>query len=227
VTYSFPFLKNLWQQFLKHFPGSTYDLVDVWTLDGKYPWSTLVDSYTHLSARPRKWKFLYHFSNFWLTEKMTDWHSNALCGKSIRKRIASYDPDVIVNVHPAMSGAPSYQLAKINKRLGRHIPFYIVVTDMGTAHATWFRSKRADKIYVASEKIKRLAKRRGRFANNRIVMSGLPIRQSFADEAKNLGDRTSEAGKDYQAEVRQSLGIDTDRQMVLVMGGGEGELPSR
>ena len=93
---------------------------------------------------------------------------------------------------------------------------------MGTAHATWFRSKRADKIYVASDKIKKLAKRRGRFPDKKIVMSGLPIRQAFADEALKLGDRTTPTGKAYQAEVRKSLDIDTDRQMVLVMGGGEG-----
>lgn len=214
--------ESLAAQFLTHFPGSTYDLLDVWTADGVFPWDSLVDSYTHLSANPRSWKFLYHFSNFWLNEKVTDWHSNLVCGKAIRKRIASYDPDVIVNVHPAMSGSPSYQLAKINKKLGKHIPFNIVVTDMGTAHATWFRSKRTDKIYVASDRIKKLAKRRGRFPDDRIVMSGLPIRQAFADEAVKLVDRTTEAGQAYQTEIRKSLDIAIDRQMVLVMGGGEG-----
>ena len=153
---------------------------------------------------------------------MADWHSNYACGKAVRRRIASYDPDVVVCVHPAMTGSPSYQLSKINKKLGKHVPFYIVVTDLGTAHATWFRSKRCDKIYVASERIKKLAKRRGRFPDDRIVMTGLPIRQSFADEAEKLNDRTTEAGKAYQAKMRENLLIDTDRQMVLVMGGGEG-----
>lgn len=53
-------------------------------------------------------------------------------------------------------------------------------------------------------------------------MSGLPIRQSFTEEASKLDDRTSEAGKAYQKKVREGLSVDTDRQMVLVMGGGEG-----
>ena len=181
-----------------------------------------MSSYTHLSARPRQWKALYHVSNTWVTEKMSDWHSNWTCGRKIRRRIASYDPDVIVCVHPAMSGSPSYQLAKISKKLGKHIPFFIVVTDLGTAHATWFRSKNTDKIYVASDRIRKLAKRRGRFPDEKIAMSGLPIRQSFADEAAKLGDRTSLAGKAYQAEVRESLKMDTDRKIALVMGGGEG-----
>jgi 1,2-diacylglycerol 3-beta-galactosyltransferase len=85
-----------------------------------------------------------------------------------------------------------------------------------------FRSKRCDKIYVASERIRKIAKRRGRFPDDKIVMTGLPIRQSFTEEAEKLGDRTSEAGKAYQKEVREALSVDTDRQMVLVMGGGEG-----
>lgn len=198
-------------------------MLDVWTTAGVYPWKTLVSSYTYLSARPRQWKAVYHFSNSWINEKMTDWHSNWTGGKKIRKQIASYDPDVVVCVHPAMSGSPSYQLAKINKKLGKHIPFFIVVTDLGTAHATWFRSKNADKIYVASERIRKLAKRRGRFRDDKIVNCGLPIRQSFADEAAKLRDRTTEAGKAYQEKVRENLMMETDgRKIALVMGGGEG-----
>lgn len=179
-------------------------------------------SYTHLSARPRQWKILYHWSNTWFNEKFADWHSHFASRKKIRRRIASYDPDVVVCVHPAMSGGPSYELREIGKLLGKHIPFFIVVTDLGTAHATWFRSKNTDKIYVASDRIRKLAKRRGRFPDDKIVKSGLPIRQAFADESTKLGDRTTEAGKAYQAKVRENLLIDTDRKIALVMGGGEG-----
>jgi 1,2-diacylglycerol 3-beta-galactosyltransferase len=181
-----------------------------------------VNSYTHLSAHPRQWRVFFHTSNTWISEKAADWHSSWTCGKGIRQKIADYNPDVVVSVHPAMTGAPSYQLAKINKQSGKHVPFFTVVTDLGTAHATWFRSKRCDKIYVASDRIKKLAKRRGRFSDDRIFEAGLPIRQAFADEEERLGDRTTEAGKAYQAKVRESLGMETDRQMVLVMGGGEG-----
>ena len=53
-------------------------------------------------------------------------------------------------------------------------------------------------------------------------MAGLPIRHGFAEEAEKLGDRTTEAGKLYQKEIRSQLGINPEKQMVLVMGGGEG-----
>jgi len=126
-------------QFLIHFPGSTYDLLDIWVTDGIVPYCTLVDCYKHLSAHPRQWRFLYHLSNSRPWEIGMDWHSNFTCEKRIRKRIASYEPDVVVSVHPAMNYTPIRALRNIAKETGRHIPFYTVVTDLGSGHCTWFR----------------------------------------------------------------------------------------
>jgi 1,2-diacylglycerol 3-beta-galactosyltransferase len=53
-------------------------------------------------------------------------------------------------------------------------------------------------------------------------MTGLPIRHDFAVQAEAMGDRTTPAGKAYQRAMKEDLGIDPDRPMVLVMGGGEG-----
>ena len=78
--------ESLAKQFLLHYPGSTYDLVDVWTLDGGLPYRTLVSSYKHLSAHPNQWRFLYHLSNTVPWEIYADWHSTLTCEKRIRKR---------------------------------------------------------------------------------------------------------------------------------------------
>jgi 1,2-diacylglycerol 3-beta-galactosyltransferase len=85
----------------------------------------------------------------------------------------------------------------------------------------WFE-KNVDKLYVASERLYKLARRRGGTAPEKIVMTGLPIRHGFAVEAEKMGDRTTEAGKAYQKQVRKELDITPDKPMVLVMGGGEG-----
>ena len=53
-------------------------------------------------------------------------------------------------------------------------------------------------------------------------MTGLPIRHDFAVQAELLGDRTSLAGQAYQGQMKANLGLDDDRKMILVMGGGEG-----
>ena len=213
--------ESLAKQFQLHFPGSTYDLYDIWTTDGVKPYNTLVQSYKHLSAHPRQWKFLYHLSNSKPWEIGMDWHSNFTSEKRIRKRIKSYNPDVVVSVHPAMNYTPLISLPKIGKETGKRIPFYTVVTDLGSGHCTWFHRK-VDKLFVASDRIRRLAKRRGRTPDDKIVMAGLPIRNDFAVLHAAMGDRTTKSGGEYRARMKHTLGLDEHKPVVLVMGGGEG-----
>ena len=99
--------ESLANQFVLQFPGTTYDLLDVWTTDGILPYRTLVSSYQHLSAHPRQWRFLYHLSNSRPWEIGMDWHSTLTCERKIRKRIESYNPDVVVSVHLTVT-VPSY-----------------------------------------------------------------------------------------------------------------------
>jgi 1,2-diacylglycerol 3-beta-galactosyltransferase len=213
--------ESLARQFEINFPGSTYNLLDIWTTDGILPYKTLVQSYKHLSAHPRQWRFLYHLSNSRLWEYAMDRHSTFMCEKKIRRRIASYNPDVIVSVHPAMQYSPIISAQKLSKASGKKIPFFTVVTDLGSGHCTWFQ-KHTDKVYVASERLRKLAKGRGKTPDEKIVMSGLPIRYDFAVQAQALGDRTTPEGKAYQKEMKEKLNIDSERPMVLLMGGGEG-----
>ena len=208
-------------KFERNFPGSTYDLVDVWTLDGVYPYKKLVDSYKYLSANPSKWKLFYHISNTVPNGFIANKHSGLMCEKKIRKRIAAYDPDVVVSVHPAMNNVPRHATRRLSKQYGKHIPFFTVVTDLGSGHSMWFE-RDVEKVYVASDRLQRLARRRGRTPDHKIVMTGLPIRHDFAVQAEKMGDRTTESGKQYQKTVREQLGIDSNKKTVLVMGGGEG-----
>jgi 1,2-diacylglycerol 3-beta-galactosyltransferase len=196
-------------------------LVDVWTLDGVYPYKALVDSYKHLSANPSQWRLFYHLSNTVPNGFLANKHSSLMCERRIRKRIASYDPDVVVSVHPAMNNVPRHATRRLSKEHGKHIPFFTVVTDLGSGHSMWFE-RDVEKVYVASDRLQRLAKRRGRTPAHKIVMTGLPIRHDFAVQAENMGDRTTESGKQYQKQVREQLGIDDKKKTVLVMGGGEG-----
>ena len=107
---------------------------------------------------------------------------------------------------------------------------------------------------MASDRLYRLAKRRGRtpgmyasmmallcyyfyyycilshtttffwsiVTDENIVMTGLPIRHDFAVQADLLGDRTTPEGQSYQRKVKETLGLDSEKPMILVMGGGEG-----
>jgi len=91
----------------------------------------------------------------------------------------------------------------------------------GSGHCTWF-NKDVDKMYLASDPIKTIAQSRGGVPDEKIVMSGLPIRYDFAKQADAMGDRTTPEGKAHQAAIREGLNIATNKRMVLVMGGGEG-----
>ena len=209
------------KQFTLLFPGSTFDLLDVWKDDGVWPFRTIVQSYKHLSANPAQWRILYHVTNTSSVESLADWHTSIHCQDRILKRISKYDPDCVVSVHPTMNHTPLRSVQQLSDTLGKHIPFFTVVTDLGAAHGSWFQ-KDVEKIYVASNALKDIALERAQTPPDKIVMSGLPIRHEFALQAQQLGDRTSDSGKHYQSSIRKQLDINSDKKMVLLMGGGEG-----
>lgn len=211
----------LGKQFAIQFPGSTYELADLWTDHGVLPYRTLVATYKRMSARPWEWRLFYHLSNTKLNEVGANLHSKLTCMGRIFDRIESYGPDVVVSVHPTMNHTPLLATQKLGKKLGKHIPFFTVVTDLGSGHCMWFE-KKVNKLYVASDRLYKLARRRGGTPAENIVMAGLPIRHGFSVEAEKLGDRTTEKGKEYQKRVKEELQISSEKPMVLVMGGGEG-----
>eukprot|EP00934_Nitzschia_sp_Nitz4_P007043 Nitzschia sp. Nitz4//scaffold89_size161592//63297//64865//NITZ4_002376-RA/size161592-processed-gene-0.12-mRNA-1//1//CDS//3329559610//7033//frame0 len=210
------------KQFLIQFPGSTYNLVDLWTDHGVRPYRTLVNSYKKALQRPDTyWKLIYHTSNFKLSEVITNIHCRLSNWGRLKRKIMEEDPDVIVSVHPTMNHTP----LAITRSLKKKIPFFTVVTDLGSGHAMWFE-RRVDALYVASDRLVRLARRRGGTPMQQIVKTGLPIRHDFGEQALRLGDRTSPEGKEYQREVRERiLGEEVTQRsgpVILVMSGGEG-----
>lgn len=214
--------ESLARQFELLYPGSTYDLLDVMSKDGVPPYNGLVESYKHLSAHPSHWKVVYSISNLRAFEFFFDVHQKLLCEKAIRKSIMEHSPDVVVSVHPLMTNVPIASCAKISEETGRYLPIFTVVTDLGSAHCLWFANG-VDKMFVASDQIRALAKSRGKVPDEKLVQIGLPIRHSFAEQAEGLGDRMSDEGKAYQRVIRQCLQLPFyDRKTVLVMGGGEG-----
>ncbi|GAX09439.1 hypothetical protein FisN_6Lh185 [Fistulifera solaris] len=214
--------ESLAKQFQLLFPGSTYDLLDIVEKDGVPPYNSLVKGYKHLSAHPSQWKLVYNVSNSRAFEMLADAHLKLMCEKAVRKSIKSYDPDVVISVHPLMTNVPVLSCSKITKELGKKLPMFTVVTDLGSAHCLWFANG-VDKMFVGSEQVKQLAMSRGKVPEEKIVLAGLPIRHDFAVQSENLGDRMSPEGKAYQQTVRQQLELPViDKPTILVMGGGEG-----
>lgn len=214
--------ESLAAQFELLYPGTTYDLLDVVTKDGLPPYNQLVQHYKHLSAHPQQWNLVFKFSNSRAFEFFFDVSNKLLCEKAMRKSIMEYNPDVVVSVHPMMTNVPISCCEKISQETGRHLPIFTVVTDLASAHCLWFANG-VDKIYIASDECRKLAKERGKVPDEKIIQIGLPIRHQFAVQADLLGDRMSPEGREYQRKVRTDLGLPVvDKKTVLVMGGGEG-----
>lgn len=152
---------------------------------------------------------------------MTDVHSKITCYDKIEEQIEKSNPDIVISVHPTMNYVPERAVRNISDKKGKYIPFFTVVTDFGSAHCTWFQ-RNVDMIYVASKRILKLAKRRGSLKDDKIVMSGLPIREDFAIQAEKMGDRTLPHGREYRSEMKTSLGLNPEKKTILLMGGGEG-----
>ena len=216
--------ESLAAQFEILFNGSSYDLLDLATEAYLPPYNSIVPYYKHLSAHPNQWKLLYGVSNSKAMERVVETNikvMSVVCERTIRKKIKAYKPDVVVSVHPLQTSVPVLSCAKISHETGKHLPMFTVVTDLGSAHSTWFAGG-VEKLFVGSPQIHELARGRG-IPEEKLVLVGLPIRHDFAVESEKLGDRMSEEGKKYQCEVRGKLGLPAvDRKTLLVMGGGEG-----
>jgi UDP-N-acetylglucosamine:LPS N-acetylglucosamine transferase len=214
--------ESLAKQFQILFPGTTYDIMDVVENVSVPPYNGLVKAYKHLSSHPSQWKLVYSVSNSRAFEMLADAHLKLTCERAVRKVIMKSGPDVVVSVHPMMTNVPVLSCSKISNETGRHLPMFTVVTDLGSAHCLWFANG-VEKMFIGSEQVRELAKSRGKVPDDKLVMSGLPIRHDFAVQAENMGDRMSPQGKLYQLQVRQNLGLTyTNRKTILVMGGGEG-----
>jgi UDP-N-acetylglucosamine:LPS N-acetylglucosamine transferase len=219
--------ESLGRQFELLYPGSTYMLMDVVSNHAPFT-SNLESRYKHLSAHPSQWKTLYNISNTRAVEFMFDMQNAVFCEKAVRKRIMEYNPDVVVSVHPMMTNLPTASCAKISAERKRHLPVFTVVTDLGSAHCLWFCNG-VDKLFIASDQIRALAKERGKVPEEKIVQIGLPIRHDFGVQAELLGKRFSSEGKAYQQSIRRKLQFHTlisetalERNTLLLMGGGEG-----
>jgi len=123
---------------------------------------------------------------------------------SLDRLITEKPADLFVSVHPLINVPLGHAL----ERSGSNTPWVTVVTDLVTAHTTWF-STRADLIVVPTQEARQVGLQRG-ISPGRLKVVGLPVAEAFSR-------RNGEPG-----EIRARLGWPLDNPVVLLMGGGEG-----
>jgi len=190
------------------YPGKfDFDIVDIWTDHGSWPYNRFVPGYQFLAKNPLMWKAFYEYGRLPLSRKFSELSTQLTCYSSFKKCIEASNPDLVISVHPLCQDIP----LKALKAMGggkRKVPFATVVTDLGSAHPTWF-DPRADRVFVPSDALYKTAKRCG-LQDGQIVQHGLPVREGFW------------APKRTKAQLRRELGLGAAERAVLVVGGGDG-----
>ena len=191
---------------LKYGDTVQVSMVDVFKKYTPYPFSRFPAWYPAIVARGvRLWGTGFKVSD-------GRQRSRALAGSvypytrfSFRRMLRDHPADLYVSVHPLLT-MPAV------RALGKHRPpFITVVTDLVSAHAFWFYPK-VDKIIVPTEgAFERAVK--NKVPREKLKVIGLPISQKFCAPT---GDKEA---------LRQTLGWQSGRPTVLVVGGGEGMGP--
>jgi len=181
-------------------------LVDVFKQYTPYPFSRFPAWYPTIIARgSRLWG-----PGFRVSDGVTRIHTVAravypYARPAFRRMIRENPADVYVSVHPLLTMPALRALGK------QRPPFITVVTDLVTAHASWFYP-RVDEIIVPTEGAYQRALRH-KVPAHKLKIIGLPISQKFSAPP---GDKRA---------LRQQLGWHTDATTILVVGGGEGMGP--
>mmetsp|Transcript_4635 Transcript_4635/g.7701 ORF Transcript_4635/g.7701 Transcript_4635/m.7701 type:complete len:490 (+) Transcript_4635:53-1522(+) len=183
------------------------ELLDLWRHHSVPPLNTLVETYQFAAKNPWVWELMYVNADFPMTRWIFQELGNATSFKKFRAVFEEKAPDLIISVHPLCQNLP----LRVLKAMGggkRAVPFVTVCTDLGGAHPTWF-SPEADRVYIPSAPIRRMAFREG-VPVPKLRELGLPIRPAFWN-----------SGED-QKKVQGKLAVQRGVPSVLIVGGGDG-----
>jgi 1,2-diacylglycerol 3-beta-galactosyltransferase len=187
-------------------PVADIRIVDAFAECGRFPLRETVSLYGPVTKHsPGLYRQIFHITNS--TERFNA--ASRLCQPFLRQGLRSLiertRPDVIVSVHPLLNHVTLQVLGDI----GLHIPVITVVTDLMSAHVSWF-ARGVDACIVPTQATKRLALANG-LPPQRVHVLGMPIDPNFATRATST-----------VAERRCLLRLDTNLPVVLLVGGGEG-----
>jgi 1,2-diacylglycerol 3-beta-galactosyltransferase len=148
---------------------------------------------------------LYHATNGRRRYRALVRFCEPLYRERLRDLFISYQPDVIVSIHPLLNHAALRARDDANMR---HVPVVTVITDLGKVHESWLVPE-ADAIVVPAREVYARALARG-VSPARLRLLGHPIHPKFDDVTGS------------KADLRAQLGLSSDTAAVMLMAGGEG-----
>ena len=154
---------------------------------------------------PRLYSQLFHFTNSVNRFNAAYRISQPFLRQGMTQLLVRYHPDVIVSVHPLLN----HITLQVMRDLDVRVPFITVITDLVTVHTAWVAPS-VSACVVPTEAARTFAIARG-LAPKRVRLLGMPIDPKFATPPQ--GDAR---------ERKLALGLDPDRPVILLVGGGEG-----
>ncbi len=180
---------------------STVELLDFFAMCSPFPLNHAGTIYRlWVNHAAPLWGASFHFSNGRRRADLLGRLISLIARRRLEATLQTFQPDILACVHPL-----STQLAA---DACRGLPFVTIVTDLVTAHASWF-SREVDVLVAPSEAVGEHARRAG-IPPERIRVIGQPVHPRFA---------TVDAER---CSTRESLGLAPDRFTALLIGGGEG-----
>jgi 1,2-diacylglycerol 3-beta-galactosyltransferase len=159
---------------------------------------------------PWAWGAVYHASDSRAAADLLRRTWMRLADAPVAEVVKARQPAAVLSFHP-LTTAPAVRAVR---RYAQGTPVVTVVTDLVTPHATW-RYDAVERIVVPSAAVRRRCEADG-ITPERCLDLGLPVGTAF---------RAAPLSPHQQQALRQRLGVDPSRFLVVVAGGGEGSGP--
>jgi len=171
-----------------------------------FPLSHLGPAYSAaLRFAPPIYGALYHATNGRRRFRSVIRFCEPLYRRRLRDLFLSYNPDIIVSVHPLLNHAALR--ARTDAELF-DVQVITVVTDLGKVHEGWLTPE-VDAVVVPAREVHHHARERG-IPLERIYHLGHPVHPKF------------ESVLHSKQQCRVQLGLPADKTVALLMAGGEG-----
>ncbi len=187
------------------------EIVDVFEDYSRFPLREAVKLYgPTIRYNPKLYGRFFHLSNQPKRFSAVTTVATPLIHNGLLRLITTVQPDVIVSIHPMLNHVTIEALRDLNLP----IPFLTVVTDLVSAHSSWF-APGATSYVVPTEQARQLSFKRG-LDPERVHVLGMPIDPKFT-----LPVATKE-------ELCRKFELEPGLPVVLLVGGGDGAggLPS-
>lgn len=188
------------------YPGAIgSEMVDIFKDYAPPPLDRMPDWYPDMVGNRQLWSLGFRLSDGARRARLIQAGFWPYVRQSIRALVRHHPADLVVSAHPLA-------ITPVLRALGENRPpFITVVTDLVSAHMFWY-DRRVDLCIVPTEEAAQRAAAAG-LKQERVQVVGLPVAERFTHPPGN------------KHELRARLEWETDRPVVLMVGGSEGMGP--